>query len=70
MWCAVSLASEVILMAVEILGMAEAARRLGVTTREVVQMVYDRRIAYVLVDGIPRIPDDAVEGRGDSSDIC
>jgi excisionase family DNA binding protein len=48
-------------MAVEILGMAEAARRLGVTTRDVVQMVYDRRIAYVLVDGILRIPDDAVE---------
>jgi excisionase family DNA binding protein len=47
-------------MAVEILGMAEAARRLGITTREMVQLVYERRIRYVLVDGIPRIPDDAV----------
>lgn len=48
-------------MAVEILGMAEAARRLGMTTREVVQLVYDGQIGYVLVDGIPRIPDNVVE---------
>jgi hypothetical protein len=41
--------------------MAEAARRLEVTTREVVQLVYDGHIAYVLVDGIPRIPDNVVE---------
>jgi excisionase family DNA binding protein len=48
-------------MTVEILGMAEAARRLGISTREMVQLVYDRRIRYVIVDGIPRIPDDAVD---------
>jgi hypothetical protein len=51
-------------MAVEILGMAEAARRLGLTTREVVQLVYDRQIGYVLVDGIPRIPDDVIDEYG------
>ena len=48
-------------MSVETLGMAEAARRLGLTTCEMVQLVYDRRIRYVVVEGIPRIPDDAVE---------
>ena len=48
-------------MALETLGMAEAARQLGLTTREMVQLVYDRRIRYVIVDGIPRIPEDAVD---------
>ncbi|HEV3363321.1 MAG TPA: excisionase [Acidimicrobiia bacterium] len=48
-------------MAVEIPGMAEAAERLGITTRQMVQLVYDREIRYVIVDGIPRIPEDAIE---------
>lgn len=48
-------------MTPESIGMAEAARQLGLTTREVVQLVYDRRIRYVIVDGIPFIPVDAVE---------
>ena len=48
-------------MAHEPLGMAEAARQLGLTTREIVQLVYDRRIRYVLVDGIPFIPEDALD---------
>lgn len=48
-------------MVPETLGMAEAARQLGLTTREIVQLVYDRRIRYVIVEGIPRIPEDAVE---------
>ena len=48
-------------MTPESIGMAEAARELGLTTREVVQLVYDRRIRYVIVDGIPFIPLDAVE---------
>lgn len=48
-------------MTIEILGMAEAARRLGMTTRQMVQLVYDREIRYVLVDGIPRIPEDALD---------
>ena len=42
-------------------GMAEAAKLLGITTRQVVQLVYDRKIRYVIVDGIPRIPEDAIE---------
>jgi hypothetical protein len=48
-------------MPVEILRLAEAARRLGVTTREIVGMVSRREIDYVLVDGVPRIADDVVE---------
>ena len=48
-------------MALETLGMAEAARQLGLTTREMVQLVYDRRIRHVIVEGIPRIPEDAVD---------
>jgi len=48
-------------MTLETLGMAEAARQLGMTTREMVQLVYDRDIRFVLVDGIPRIPEDAVD---------
>jgi excisionase family DNA binding protein len=48
-------------MTVEIPGMAEAAERLGITTRQIVQLVYDREIRYVIVDGIPRIPEDAID---------
>lgn len=47
-------------MPVEILRLAEAARRLGLTTLDVVRMVRRREIAYVLVDGVPRIPADVV----------
>ena len=48
-------------MTIEILGMAEAAKELGMTTRQMVQLVYDRQIRYVIVDGIPQIPEDAVD---------
>ena len=48
-------------MPTEILGMAEAGRRLGLTTRQVVQLVYDNQIEYVIVDGVPRIAEPAVE---------
>jgi hypothetical protein len=47
-------------MPVEILRLAEAARRLGVPTLEIVQMVTRRQIDYVLVDGVPRIPETVV----------
>ena len=43
-------------------GMAEVGRLLGLTTREVVQLVYDRKIRFVVDDkGIIRIPEDAIE---------
>ena len=48
-------------MPVEILRLAEAARRLGVPTLDIVQMVTRRQIDYVLVDGVPRIPETVVE---------
>lgn len=48
-------------MPVEILRLAEAARRLGVPTLEVVQMLTRRQINYVLVDGVPRIPETVVQ---------
>ncbi len=47
-------------MPVEILRLAEAARRLGVPTLEIVQMVTRREIDYVLVDGVPRLPETVV----------
>jgi len=40
---------------------AQAARRLGIPTKELLRLVYERRIRYVLVDGIAHVPIDAVE---------
>jgi excisionase family DNA binding protein len=48
-------------MPVEILRLAEAAERLGITTKEMVYLVHERKIRYVLVDGIARIPSDVLE---------
>jgi hypothetical protein len=44
-----------------VIGMAEAGERLGVSTREIVQAVYDRRLRHVIVHGIPYVPQDALE---------
>jgi len=38
-----------------------AARRLGMPTRQLVQLIYDREIRYVMVDGIAHVPEDAIE---------
>ena len=48
-------------MPVEVLSLSEAARRLGIPLRQLVQIVYDRAIRYVMVDGIPHVPEDALE---------
>ena len=48
-------------MPAEALRATEAARRLGISTRELVQLIYDRKIRYVMVDGIAHVPDDAIE---------
>ena len=48
-------------MTSEALRAAEAARRLGITTREVLVLVRERRIRYVMIDGIAHVPADAVE---------
>ena len=47
----------------EVLLPAEAARRLGVPTRVIVQAMYDRKIPRVrLSDGTLGIPADALDG--------
>ena len=48
-------------MPVEILRLAAAAERLGMTTKEVVYLVHQRKIRYVLVDGVARIPSNVIE---------
>ena len=40
---------------------AQAANRLGISTKELVRLVYTRRIRYVMINGIAHIPSDAVE---------
>lgn len=45
----------------ELLRAPEAARRLGMPTKEMLRLMYERKIRYVMVKGIAHIPDDAVE---------
>lgn len=40
---------------------SEAARRLGVPTKEIIRLVYERRLRHVMIDGIAHIPKDALE---------
>lgn len=40
---------------------AEAARRLELPTKELLRLVYERKIRYVMVDGIAHISEDALE---------
>ena len=48
------------MMAAELLRASGAARRLGVSTEELLRLVHDRKIRYVMVEGIAHIPDDAI----------
>jgi excisionase family DNA binding protein len=48
-------------MATDPLRAAEAARRLGILTKELLRLVHDRQIRFVMVKGIAHIPDDDVE---------
>jgi excisionase family DNA binding protein len=43
------------------LRLSQAARLLGVETRETARLVHERKIRYVMVDGIAHVPTDAVE---------
>jgi excisionase family DNA binding protein len=45
----------------ELLRASEAARRLGMPTKDLLRLVYDRRIRFIMVDGIAHIPIDALE---------
>ena len=40
---------------------AEAARRLDLPLRELLRVTVDRRIRYVMVDGIAHYPEEALE---------
>jgi excisionase family DNA binding protein len=45
----------------EILRASDAARPLDISTRELLRLVHDRKIRYVMVDGIAHIPLDALD---------
>lgn len=48
-------------MATEPLRASEAARRLGIPTKDLVRLIYERKIRYVMVNGIAHVPPDALE---------
>ena len=48
-------------MRTEPLRATEAARRLGIRTKDLLRLVVERRIGYVLVDGIAHVPEQAIE---------
>jgi hypothetical protein len=39
----------------------DAARRLGIPTRELLRLVYEHRIRYAMIDGIAHVPADAID---------
>jgi excisionase family DNA binding protein len=47
-------------MSAEPLRVSEAARRLGISAREPMQLIHDRKIRYVMVDGIAHVPIEAL----------
>ena len=48
-------------MAAELLSPTEAARRLGISTRQIVRLMYYRRIRYAVRKGLPHVPADAID---------
>ena len=48
-------------MGADLLKASEAARRLGMPTKELLRLVRERKIRFVLVKGIAHFPDDAIE---------
>jgi len=48
-------------MSAEPLRAKEAAERLGLPTKELLRLVYERRIRYVMIDGIAHVPVDALD---------
>ena len=48
-------------MSTELLRASEAARRLGLPTRALVRLIYDRKLRYVMVDGIAHVAADALD---------
>lgn len=48
-------------VAIEILRASQAARRLDLSTKDVLRLIHDRQIRYVMVEGIAHVPEDAIE---------
>lgn len=48
-------------MSAEPLRATEAARRLDLPTKELLQLIHDRKIRYVMVEGIAHVPEDAID---------
>lgn len=47
-------------MSAELLRASEAARQLGIPTRDLLRLVHERKIRFVLVEGIAHVPAAAV----------
>jgi len=48
-------------MPTEALRASEAARRLGIPTKVLLRLIHDRKIRYVMIDGIAHVPADAID---------
>ena len=48
-------------MTTEALRATEAARQLGISTKELLRLVHRREIRYVMVNGIAHVPVDAID---------
>jgi hypothetical protein len=46
---------------IEVLRASLAARELEISTRDLLQLIYDRHIRFVMVDGIAHVPSDAIK---------
>ena len=49
---------------VELLRATEAARRLSISTKDLLRLVYERRIRFVMVDGIAHFRPEDLDGSG------
>jgi excisionase family DNA binding protein len=49
------------LVPAELVRASEAARRLRMPTKELLRLVHERKIRYVMVKGIAHIPEDAID---------
>ena len=50
-----------VLMTDNTLRVTEAARRLGMSTKELLKLIRDRKIDYVMQDGIAHVPEGAID---------
>ena len=48
-------------MTSEALRASDAAKRLGMPTKDLLRLIYQRKIRYVMVNGIAHVPEEAIE---------